>query len=159
MKRWIYAGTFDPITFGHESIIQRAAALCDELYVAVAQQPRKQTLLNGEKRFALVQQRLNALHLPQVKTLGFDGLLIDLAKNLQANALVRGLRNGADFDYERNLAHINAQLKPDLETIFLLAPPHESLISSSNVRELWRLGADIRPWVGTEIQSALDELV
>lgn len=151
---WVYAGTFDPITFGHESIIKRAASLCDQLYVAVAQDSRKATWFDGNTRLELVRQRLSALGLPNVQAIGLNGLAVDLCRELEASALVRGLRNGADFDYERNIAHINQLLHPKLETCFLLAPPQESLISSSNVRELARLNADLSALVGQEVLAA-----
>ncbi|MDO4435835.1 MAG: pantetheine-phosphate adenylyltransferase [Cardiobacteriaceae bacterium] len=155
MKRWLYAGTFDPITLGHESLIIRAAGLCDELYVAVAQETRKSTLFDGKTRLSLAQARLNALGLSNVHMVALHGLVVDLCRELEISAMVRGLRNGADFDYERNLAHINGLLNPTVETCFLLAPPEKSLISSSNVRELARLGADVSALVGEEVAQAL----
>lgn len=146
----LYPGTFDPPTNGHLDIIQRAARLFDCLVVGVAANPGKGPLFTLEERVELTRHEVATLPLPQgheVAVQGFDGLLVDFASNLGAIAIVRGLRAVSDFDYEFQMAGINARLAPQMETVFLMASERHQFISSRFVKEIARLGGDVSSFV------------
>ena len=127
----IYPGTFDPITNGHTDLIGRAARLFDEVVVGVANSPSKRPLFDLEERVQLARQV--TAHLPNVKVVGFSGLLVDFAREQQANVLIRGLRAVSDFEYEFQLANMNRRLMPTLESVFLTPAEENSFISSTLV--------------------------
>jgi len=133
-KRAIYPGTFDPITIGHFDIIQRASSLFDEIIVAVAQSSAKKPLFSLDERIAMVEASVDAFE--NVRVVGFNGLLVDLSCELQANILIRGLRAVSDFEYELQMGYANASLKKELETIFLMPSLEYGFVSSSIVRSL-----------------------
>lgn len=149
----VYSGTFDPITLGHEDVITRAAGLFDELVVAVAVAHHKKTLFSLDQRLAQVAQRM--AHLPQVRVLPFEGLIMDFCREQSACAVVRGIRNVADFDYEAQMAAMNRKLLPTVETVFLLPQADLQCISSTLVREIAKLGGQVSEMVGDSVQSAL----
>lgn len=135
MKVGIYPGSFDPMTIGHLDMIERAAHLVDHLIVAVLMNPNKKNgLLSIPDRVAILKEATG--HLSNVEIDCFQGLLIDYAKLKGATVIVRGLRSTSDFAMEQNMAQINKQLSPSLETIFLMTAPEYACISSSSVREL-----------------------
>ena len=129
-----YPGTFDPITNGHTDLIGRAARLFDEVVVGVANSPSKRPLFDLAERVLLAQQV--TAHLPNVKVVGFSGLLVDFAREQQANVLIRGLRAVSDFEYEFQLANMNRRLMPELESVFLTPAEENSFISSTLVKEV-----------------------
>jgi len=133
-KRAIYPGTFDPITIGHFDIIQRASSLFDEIIIAVAQSSAKKPLFSLDERIAMVEASVDAFE--NVRVVGFNGLLVDLSCELQANILIRGLRAVSDFEYELQMGYANASLKKELETIFLMPSLEYGFVSSSIVRSL-----------------------
>lgn len=149
----IYAGTFDPITFGHIDIIERAGQLFDQIVVAVAASKAKKTLFTLDERVALTADCLKHLH--NVSVQGFDTLTLDFAKQLGANVLIRGLRAVADFDYEFQLANMNRTLNPAIESIFLMPAEKYMFISSSLIREIASLGGDIKPFVPATVVQAM----
>ena len=149
----IYPGTFDPITNGHTDLIGRAARLFDEVVVGVANSPSKRPLFDLAERVLLAQQV--TAHLPNVKVVGFSGLLVDFAREQQANVLIRGLRAVSDFEYEFQLANMNRQLAPDVESLFLTPSERYSFISSTLVREIAALGGDISKFVHPAVADAL----
>lgn len=151
----IYPGTFDPITNGHTDLIGRAARLFDEVVVGVANSPSKRPLFDLAERVLLAQQV--TAHLPNVKVVGFSGLLVDFAREQQANVLIRGLRAVSDFEYEFQLANMNRQLAPDVESLFLTPSEKYSYISSTLVREIAALGGDITKFVHPVVAEALTE--
>ena len=154
MKRLaIYAGTFDPITYGHIDIAERASALFDQVVVAVAANPFKKTLISLEERVALTSAVLKKI--PNVTIQGFDTLTLEFAKKLGANVLIRGLRAVADFDYELQLANMNRTLYPDMETLFLMPAEKYLFVSSSLIREIASLKGDITPFVPAIVKAAL----
>ena len=153
--RVIYPGTFDPVTNGHADLIGRAAKLFDEVIVGVANSPSKRPLFDLAERVQLVQQVTSQL--PNVKVVGFSGLLVDFAKEHQANVLIRGLRAVSDFEYEFQLANMNRQLAPDVESMFLTPSEKYSFISSTLVREIAALGGDISKFVHPAVADALAE--
>lgn len=153
MIRAVYAGTFDPITRGHEDIIERAQAMFDQVVVAVAIAHHKKTLFSLEERLA--QVRHSVARWPGVSALPFDGLLTQFVRCQDAQVIVRGLRSVTDFDYEAQLAGMNRQLAPTVDTVFLT--PGEGLqhISSTLVREIALLDGDAAPFVAPHVWQAL----
>lgn len=156
MKKALYAGTFDPITYGHLDIIRRTAKLFDTLTVAVAHNPSKQPLFSLTERVELVQQA--TADLTNVSVIGFSGLLVDLAKNEQASCLVRGLRGADDIEYEIQLAQLNQKLAGELETLFLPPAVEWRYLSSTMIREIHKHGGDVKPFVPDCVTDAIKRL-
>lgn len=146
MKRTIvYPGTFDPFTRGHEDLVHRALDLFDEVIVGVATNAPKQPFFSLEERVELAQRVLGDL--PGVRVVAFSGLLVDFARSQGSRMVLRGLRVVSDFEYEFQLAGMNRRLDPGLETIFLTPAEQHMFVSASMVREIARLGGDVRPFV------------
>ncbi len=149
----VYSGTFDPITLGHEDVIQRAAGLFDELIVAVAVAHHKKTQFTLDQRMAMVTESMR--HCPRVRVLPFEGLIMDFCREHGAGAVVRGIRNVADFDYEAQMAAMNRKLRPSVETVFLLPQAQLQCISSTLVREIAKLGGDVAEMVSPGVARQL----
>jgi pantetheine-phosphate adenylyltransferase len=155
MNRVIYPGTFDPITKGHGDLVERAAKLFDQVIIAVAASPKKNPLFPLEKRVELVREVTR--HLPNVEVVGFSSLLAQFARDQKANVLLRGLRAVSDFEYEFQLANMNRQLAPEVESLFLTPSEKYSYISSTLVREIAALGGNIDQFVHPAVATALRE--
>lgn len=155
MNRVLYPGTFDPITKGHGDLVERASRLFDHVIIAVAASPKKNPLFPLEQRVALAREVTS--HLPNVEVIGFSSLLAHFAKEQNANVLLRGLRAVSDFEYEFQLANMNRQLAPDVESLFLTPSERYSFISSTLVREIAALGGDITKFVHPAVAEALTE--
>ncbi|MEW6694467.1 Phosphopantetheine adenylyltransferase [Tepidimonas thermarum] len=151
----VYSGTFDPITLGHEDVIRRAASLFDRLIVAVAVAHHKQTLFALEERLAMAAAAL--ADCPGVRVLPFEGLIMDFCRTHGAVAVVRGIRNVTDFDYEAQMAAMNAKLLPTVQTVFLLPSPPVQCISSTLVREIAKLGGDVTAMVSPGVAQRLQQ--
>jgi pantetheine-phosphate adenylyltransferase len=151
----VYPGTFDPITNGHADIVARAASLFDRVVVAVARNPGKSPCFPLERRVALVHQSVS--HLENVEIVSFGSLLVDLARSLDADVILRGLRAVSDFEHEFQLAGMNRRLAPELETLFLTPAEQYAFISSSLVREVAALGGDVSAFVTPAVRTALEE--
>lgn len=149
----VYSGTFDPFTLGHDDVVRRAAALFDQLIIAVAVAHHKKTLFSLEERVRQVQHATQAL--AGVTVLPFDGLIMDFCAAQQASAVVRGIRNLTDFDYEAQMAAMNRKLRPQVETVFLLPEAQLACISSTLVREISKLGGAVGQMVSPTIADAL----
>jgi len=130
MRRAIYAGSFDPVTNGHMDVIERACVLFDEVIMAVATNTAKQPLFPAPKRKQLIEENIG--HLPNARVEILDGLTVDFARKMDAQALVRGLRAVSDFEFEFQMAQMNRHLAEDIETIFLM-PKQEHFYTSSNL--------------------------
>ncbi|OGT36961.1 MAG: pantetheine-phosphate adenylyltransferase [Gammaproteobacteria bacterium RIFCSPHIGHO2_12_FULL_37_14] len=148
----VYPGTFDPITYGHTDLIERASHIFDRIIIGIATSPNKKPLFSLEERIELVT---STVHNPNVEVLGFDNLLLDFAKQHRANVILRGLRAVADFDYEFQLASMNRFMHPDIETIFLMPAEKYMYISSSLVREIAALKGDVTGFVPGIVVQAL----
>ncbi len=152
----IYPGTFDPITNGHIDLMTRAREIFDEIIVAVARQPEeKKALFSVEDRVQLVKQATN--HLNGVSVEAFDGLMVDYAKKKKIRTVIRGLRMLSDFEYEFQMALTNRKLSSEVETIFLMPKETYAYISSRAIKEVARLGGDIRPFVPEFVAEALEK--
>ncbi len=149
----IYPGTFDPITNGHLDIIQRSAKMFDEVIIAVAASPSKKTMFTLDERVELVKQATQQLN--NVTAKGFSGLLVDFARDEQANLLIRGLRTTVDFEYEFGLTNMYRRLLPGLESIFLTPSEEFAFLSSTIVREVAIHGGDISSFVPPAINHAV----
>ncbi len=149
----IYPGTFDPVTNGHADLIERASRLFTHVLIGVASSPSKQPLFDLAHRVALLKKV--SAHLPNVSVVGFNGLLVDFAKDNQANVLIRGLRAVSDFEYEFQLANMNRRLSPDLESVFLTPAEENSFISSTLVKEVALHNGDVSQFVHQEVEKAL----
>ena len=149
----VYSGTFDPITLGHEDVARRAAGLFDTLIIAVAIAHHKKTLFPLAARILLAKNALK--NIANVVVMPFDGLIMDFCKAQGATAVVRGVRNVTDFDYEAQMASMNRKLLPTVETIFLLPSADVQPISSTLVREISKLGGDVSQMVSGPVAAAL----
>lgn len=149
----IYPGTFDPITNGHIDLVMRAGKLFDRVIVAVAINPSKEPVFSVQERVALANQTLKDL--TNVEVCGFDGLLVDVAKQKGASVIIRGLRAVSDFEHEFQLAGMNRKMQPDVETLFLTPAEQYSYISASLVREIASLGGDVSDFVAPCVADAL----
>ncbi len=151
----IYPGTFDPVTNGHTDLIVRASRLFSEVIIGVASSPSKKPLFSLEQRVDMIKQVTSDLN--NVTVVGFSGLLIDFAKQHQAKVLIRGLRAVSDFEYEFQLANMNRQLSPELESIFLTPAEGNSFISSTLVKEVALHSGDVSKFVNPIVKTVLDQ--
>jgi pantetheine-phosphate adenylyltransferase len=153
MKRIaVYPGSFDPVTRGHEDLIHRSLAFVDKLVVAVAINASKQPLFTLEERVQLIRDTVSD---QRVEVQSFDGLLVQLAQRVGATVIIRGLRAVSDFEYEFQMALMNRNLAPEIETVFLVPAFDLTYLSSSLVREVARFGADVSALVHPSVQQAL----
>lgn len=141
----VFPGSFDPITRGHESIVLRALPLFDEIIVAIGVNSAKKYLFDLDKRVELVKTVFK--NESKVRVDSFEGLTVDYCKKNDANYILRGLRTSADFEFERSIAMINKTMLDNLETIFILTTPELSAINSTIVRDIYRNGGDVSPFV------------
>jgi pantetheine-phosphate adenylyltransferase len=148
----VYPGSFDPITKGHDDLIHRALEFVDQLIVAVAVNVAKQPLFSLEERVALIQQTVTD---KRISVQSFEGLLAEFAKKVGASVIVRGLRAVSDFEFEFQMALMNRNLAPGIETVFLVPAFDLTYLSSSLVREVARFGGDVSQLVHPTVQQAL----
>lgn len=152
MIRVVYPGTFDPITRGHEDVVRRAAGLFGEVIVAVAAS-RSATLFSVNERVAMAREVF--ADYPNVKVEGFDALLMNYVREKEARVVLRGLRAVSDFEYEFQMAGMNRNLQPDVETVFLTPAERYTFISASMVREIARFGGDVSKFVSPLVAARL----
>jgi pantetheine-phosphate adenylyltransferase len=153
LRRAVFPASFDPITNGHLDLATRACALFDEVVIAVYRNPDKRVLFSWEERIAMVQE--STTHLTNARVEGFSGLMVEYAVGIGAEAVVRGLRSGSDFDGEFQMALANRMLAPSLETICLIGSGQFTFISSSRIKEIALLGGDVAGLVPAPVLSRL----
>lgn len=151
----IYPGSFDPPTNGHLDLIGRAAALFDDVIVAVLKHDGKQALFSVDERIKMLREA--ASHLPNARIESFDGLLVDYARKQDARLILRGIRAVSDYEYELQMALMNRKLSPNIETVFMLPSEAYSYLSSRLVKEVWGLGGDIRDLVPETVERRLKQ--
>jgi len=151
----VYAGSFDPATLGHLDLIERAAALFDNVIVAIGVHPTKHPLFSADERKELIVSI--ASHIPNVVVDSFDGLLIEYCAAKNASVIVRGLRVTTDFEYELQIAHANADLRPQIDTIFLPTRTKHGFVSASLVREIASHGGDVSRYAPAVVCEALSK--
>ncbi len=153
----IYAGTFDPLTFGHLDLIERCTDIFPELIVAASSDTIKQTLFTADERVAMIKKVVNRLdYQEKVKVEVFDGLLINYARERDIRVIIRGLRAYSDFEYEFQMALTNRKLAPEIETLFMMPKEIHSYVSSSTVKEVAKLGGHTKDFVPPEVMAALE---
>lgn len=158
MKIGFYTGSFDPMTNGHLDVIGDALDVADKLVIAIGVHPGKKPLFDFEARVALITSSVSAvfpMRAGDVSVQSFDGLAVDAANKVSATIMVRGLRDGTDFDYEMNMAGMNRQMTPQIRTIFFPAKPNSRHITATLVRQIASMGGDITGFVPENVASAL----
>jgi len=153
MIKAIYPGSFDPLTNGHLDIIKRASQTFDELIIAVSQNINKTSFLNKNEKIDIITKEIAEMN--NVKVQAFDSLLVDFAKSIDAKIIIRGLRAVSDFEYEFQLAGMNRHLNNSIETIFLTPSEEFSNISSSLIKEIYKIGGDISQFVPKNVIECL----
>ena len=159
MKKAVYAGSFDPVTYGHLDIIKRSLDIVDHLVIGIGNNVRKKYLFDKKKRASMLKEVLSEyVDLDRVTIKFFDKLLVDFAKDEGATLLIRGVRAFHDFGYEYQMALTNQDLSNEIETIFLIAKPKYIFISSSTVKELSHFNKDISKYVPKVVINALGDI-
>ena len=152
----VYPGTFDPFTNGHRDLVQRAASnIFDKVYICVAENSKKNTVFSLDERIDLAKKSL--VRISNVEVVGFNGLLVDFAKKLDAKVILRGLRVVSDFEYEFQMSSMNKKLNHDIESIFLTPSESYAFLSSSLVKEIAQLGGDVSTFVSEDVKLALEK--
>ena len=153
----LFPGAFDPLTLGHEDIVNRTLRFADEVVVAVAHSPSqsKRHLFDVEERLEILREVF--VDEPRVRPMEFQGLIVDFAQACGATLLVRGVRSAADFEYETGMARMNRELAPEIDTVYLAAAPRHVFLSASLIREVWGLGGDVSPFVSPRVMRRLEE--
>ena len=155
--RAVYPGSFDPITNGHICIVQRAAEIFDEVIVAVLMNAQKNPAFSVEDRQQMAEESLSGVC--NVKVYSFSGLLVDFMRSQESKVIIRGLRAMSDFEYEFQLALMNRQLAPDIETLFIVTEPQYSYLSSSAVKNVFQFGGDISSMVPDCVRSMMKKKI
>ena len=153
MKTAIYAGSFDPVTYGHLDVLRSGAEIFDRVIIAVSNNSSKKNFLTVEERVELIKQSVSDIK--NVEVSSFDGLTVDFAKKNGAKFLLRGLRAVSDYEYEMQLSQTNQKLSPDIKTVFLITKPEYSFISSSTVREIYYNKGQISQFVPKCVEDYL----
>ncbi len=153
MKRAVFPGSFDPLTKGHENILRRALPLFDEVIIGIGVNAAKQSMFPLERRLAWLEEVF--ADEPKVSAQAYEGLTADFCQKVNAHWLIRGVRNGGDFEYERTIAQMTRQLQPTLETVILFTDPEHAPIHSTVVREILRNRGDVSAFVPAAIANSL----
>lgn len=153
MVKAVFAGSFDPPTFGHLNIIERAQKLFSEIHVVIAVNKNKSYCFSGEERLEVIQKLVSRWNNVSVHL--WDSLIVDYAKKIQADVLIRGVRNDNDFLYEFDLAMMNKSLNPQIETLFLVPDPKFFVLRSSSIKELAAFGGDVSTMVPPIVEAML----
>jgi len=154
-KRAVYPGFFDPITNGHVDIILRGLRLFDKIVVAVLKNPKKEALFSTKDRVAMIQEIFT--HQPDIEVKAFDGLLVEFVRRHKAKIVIRGLRAVSDFEYELQMALMNRQLDPEIETLYMMPSVNYSFLNSGVVKEVFSLGGSVKGLVPEIVEKKLRE--
>lgn len=157
MKRGIYPGTFDPITYGHLDVISRASKVVDELVIGVLNNYSKNPLFTRQERVAMIESLVKDN--PSIRVESYEGLLIDFARECKANFVIRGIRAITDFEYELQMSQTNRIINPEIDTIFFTTSLEYAYLSSSTVREVANFGGDISQFVPESIEKKVKEKI
>ncbi len=155
-----YSGSFDPVTLGHTDVIARAISVVDELVIGVGVHAGKKPLFSAEERIAMIETDVAALrekHDVEIRAVTFDNLAVHAAASEGASVIIRGLRDGTDFDYEMQMAGMNSQMAPQIQTVFLAASPEVRHIAANLVRQIAAMGGDVTPFVSAAVAARLKE--
>ena len=157
MRICVYPGSFDPFTIGHHDVLERAVAMFERVYVSVLNNGIKHPVFSAEERVEMIQQMVDAEGMQKVIVIRFDGLLVDYVHSIGAGYIIRGLRATMDFEYEFQINALNRHLAPDIETVYFMASPEHSFLSSSAIREIGALGGNIKGLVPESIENIIAE--
>jgi pantetheine-phosphate adenylyltransferase len=158
LRTALYTGSFDPITNGHLDVIQSARSLCDRLVIGIGQHPGKTSLFTLDEKAALIKEVCASLIQKgqfEIEVVGFSGLAVDAAKQNGASLMLRGLRDGTDFDYEMQMAGMNGIMAPQIKTIFVPASPAVRHVTATLVRQIAKMGGDVASFVPAAVEKAL----
>ena len=155
MRRAVYPGTFDPVTYGHLDVIKRGSKIFDELVVAVGHNPLKDPLFTINERMDMISK--NTKNISNIKVDSFEGMLTDYMKEMQTNVILRGIRTVSDFEYEFQRALTNRVLKTDIETVFIMTSQEYSFLNSRLIKEAVSLGGDISKFVPSDVEKLLQQ--
>lgn len=158
MTKAIYAGSFDPFTLGHLDIVNRASLMFDEVIVALGTNTSKTSLFTADEKFEMIEEVLASNSNDNVKVIQFtDGLIVDLAKKLNAKVMLRGLRSVTDMEYEMNIASMNKTQAPEIESVFLMADEKYRFVSSSLIKEIAQFDGDVSGMVPEIVSQRMKE--
>jgi pantetheine-phosphate adenylyltransferase len=155
MKKAVYPGTFDPVTYGHLDVIKRGSKIFDELIVAVGHNPLKTPIFTVEERMDMLSK--NTREIQNISVDCFEGMLTDYMEEMQTNIILRGIRTMSDFEYEFQRALTNRVLKTDIETVFIMTSQEYSFLNSSLIKEAVSLGGDISKFVPSDVEKLLSQ--
>lgn len=153
-----YSGSFDPVTLGHTDVIQRACGLVDQLVVGVGVHPAKRPMFEADERVAMLRQEVQPIAKAtgaDIKIATFDNLAVNAAHNAGATVIFRGLRDGTDFDYEMQMAGMNGEMAPEIQTVFVSASPGVRHIAANLVRQIAQMNGDVGPFVSEAVAKRL----
>ncbi len=153
MKKAVYPGTFDPVTYGHLDVIERGSKIFDELVVAVGHNPNKKPIFTVEERMDMLSKNTSEIQNTRVDC--FEGMLTDYMEKMQTNIILRGIRTLSDFEYEFQRALTNRVLKTDIETVFIMTSQEYSFLNSTLIKEAVSLGGDISSFVPSDVEKLL----
>ncbi len=161
MKRAIFPGSFDPLTIGHLDVIERSIDLFDEIIISVLNNPDKNPMFSPEERCEMIEKVLTEVDSKECNLIvdSFQGLLVEYAKDKEANAIIRGIRAVSDYEYERRMALMNKRLAPNIETVFLMAAEEYSYVSSRLLKQVFTLGGKVEGLVPRVIEEKMTERV
>lgn len=157
MRICVYPGSFDPFTVGHHDVLEHAVAMFDCVYVSVLNNGMKRPVFSAEERVAMIQRMVDTEGMQRVIVSRFEGLLVEYARSIGASYIIRGLRATMDFEYEFQINALNRHLAPDVDTVYFMASPEHSFLSSSAIREIGAMGGSIKGLVPESIENIIAE--